>query len=454
MKFSTFKRGVHPHDYKEFTNNLVSRAIPPVADAEYFFPLAQHIGAPCEPIVAVGDRVLLGQKIAEGPGFMTTTIHSSVSGEVVAIKEVLLSSGSMVKSIVIKNDDLDEKVPGYGEYTEYTKLSKEEITSKIKDNGIVGLGGASFPTHVKLSPPADKKIDFLIVNAAECEPFLTTDHRVMLEKTEKFIGGIKVVLHMFPDTKCIIGIETNKMDAIKVLQEATKNEDRIEVMGLVPKYPQGSEKQLIEACTGRQVPSGKLPSDAGAIVHNVDTLIAIYEAVAFNMPLTQRVVTISGDMAVEPGNYVVRLGAPLNRVLSFIGGFNENTYKVVSGGPMMGTAMMSIEVPLTKTSSAFLFLSEEFAKMAPERNCIRCAKCVDHCPIGLMPYELNYNSINVDYGAFDANNGIDCIECGCCSYICPSKRHLAQTIRATKRTVMNNKRAEAAKAAQAQTQAK
>ncbi len=446
MKFSTFKRGVHPHDYKEFTNNLVSRVIPPVAEAEYFFPLAQHIGAPCEPLVAVGDRVLLGQKIAEGPGFMTTTIHSSVSGEVVAIKEVLLSSGSMVKSIVVKNDDLDEKVEGYGEYTDYTTLSKDEINSRIKNNGIVGLGGASFPTHVKLSPPADKVIDYLIVNAAECEPFLTSDHRTMLEKTEKFIGGIKVVLHMFPDMKCIIGIETNKMDAMKVLHEATKGEDKIEVMGLIPKYPQGSEKQLIEACTGRQVPSGKLPMDAGVIVHNVDTLVAIYEAIALNMPLTQRVVTISGDMAVEPGNYVVRLGAPLNRVLSFIGGFNENTYKVISGGPMMGTAMMSIEVPLTKTSSAFLFLSEEFGKLCPERNCIRCAKCVDHCPIGLMPYELNYNSINSDLGAFEANNGIDCIECGSCSYICPSKRHLAQTIRATKRIVMNNKRNAQAKA--------
>ncbi len=440
MKYSTFKRGVHPHDHKELTNNLVSKVVAPVEGEEYFYPLSQHIGAPCEPLVAVGDRVLLGQKIAEGQGFVTATIHSAISGEVVAIKEVLVANGALIKSIVIKNDGLEEKVAGYGELTDYTKLSNQEIVGKIKDGGVVGLGGAAFPTHVKLSPPPEAKIEFLVVNAAECEPFLTTDHRAMLEKTEKFLGGIKVVLHMFPDAKCIIGVETNKPDAIAVLREATKNEDKIEVMGLVPKYPQGSEKQLIEACTGRQVPSGKLPSATGCIVQNVDTLIAIYDQVVNNTPLTTRFVTISGDMAVEPGNYEVRIGEKLNRVLDKIGGFNVDTYKVISGGPMMGTALSTTDIPLVKTSSSFLFFSEDFGKLQPERNCIRCARCVDHCPIGLMPYELNFNSINSDLGAFDENNGLDCIECGCCSYICPSKRHLAQTIRATKRTVMANKR--------------
>ncbi len=440
MKYSTFKRGVHPHDHKELTNSLVSKVIAPVEGEEYFYPLSQHIGAPCEAIVAVGDRVLLGQKIAEGQGFVTATIHSAVSGEVVAIKDVLVSSGSLVKSIVIKNDGLDEKVAGYGEVTDYTKLSNQEIVSKVRDGGVVGLGGASFPTHVKLSPPPEAKIEFLIVNAAECEPFLTTDHRAMLEKTEKFLGGIKVVLQMLPDAICIIGVETNKMDAIAVLREATKNEDKIEVMGLVPKYPQGSEKQLIEACTGRQVPSGQLPSATGCIVQNVDTLIAIFEQVVNNKPLTTRFVTISGDNAIEPGNYEVRIGEKLNRFLDLVGGYNEETYKVISGGPMMGTALSTTDIPFVKTSSSFLFFSEEFGKLQPERNCIRCAKCVEHCPIGLMPFELNFNSINSDLGAFDENHGLDCIECGCCSYICPSKRHLAQTIRATKRTVMAHKR--------------
>lgn len=445
MKISTFKRGVHPHDYKELTNNLVSKVIEPIADEEYCYPLSQHIGAPCEPLVAVGDKVLIGQKIAEGPGFMTSSISASVSGEVIAIKEVLVPNGSMVKSIIVKNNGQDEKIEGYGEYTDYTKLSNEEIVAKVKDGGIVGLGGASFPTHVKLSPPPDKKIEFLVVNAAECEPFLTTDHRAMLEKTDRFIGGIKVVLQMFKDARCIIGVETNKMDAIKVLEEAVKNEDKIEVMGLVPKYPQGSEKQLIEACTGRQVPSGKLPMETGCIVQNVDTLIAIYDQVATNMPLTNRFVTITGDKAKEPGNYEVRIGENLARLLSQVGGFDEETYKIVSGGPMMGVAMSTIDVPLVKTSSAFLFFSEEFAKLPAERNCMRCGKCVEHCPIGLMPYELNYNSINADLGAFDENAGLDCIECGSCSYICPSKRHLAQTIRATKRAVMAHKRSQSQK---------
>ncbi len=444
MKTSTFNRGVHPHDYKEATNSLVSRALQPITDAEYVYPLSQHIGAPCEPLVAVGDRVLYGQKIAEGQGFVTTTIHAAVSGEVVAIKEVLVQSGAMVKAIVIKNDGLDEKIPEFGQYTDYTKLSNQEIIAKIKDSGVVGLGGAAFPTHVKLSPPADKKIDKIIINAAECEPFLTTDHRAMLEKTERFVGGIKIILQMFPEATASIGVETNKMDAIKVLQKAVENEDKIEVIGLVPKYPQGAEKQLIEATTGRQVPSGKLPMDAGCIVQNIDTVVAIYDAVATNIPLTSRMVNITGDMAVEPGNYHVRIGAMLDRLLDHSTtkgpGFDENTYKIVSGGPMMGIAMMSIHVPIIKTSSAFLFFSEKFGKLPKERNCIRCAKCVDHCPIGLMPYELNYNSITTDYEAFEANNGLDCIECGSCSYICPSKRHLAQTIRATRRTVMANKR--------------
>ncbi len=440
MKISTFKRGVHPHDHKELTNNLLSKVVAPVEGEEYFYPLSQHIGAPCEAIVAVGDRVLLGQKIAEGQGFVTSTIHSAVSGEVVAIKEVLVSSGALVKSIVIKNDGQDETVEGYGEVTDYTTLSNQEIVNKVKDGGVVGLGGASFPTHVKLSPPPEAKIEFLVVNAAECEPFLTTDHRAMLEKTEMFLGGIKVVLQMFPEAKCIIGVETNKMDAINVLKEATKNEEKIEVMGLVPKYPQGSEKQLIEACTGRQVPSGQLPSATGCIVQNVDTLIAIYDQVVNNRPLTTRFVTISGDSAVEPGNYEVRIGEKFDRFLENIGGFNEDTYKIIAGGPMMGTALSTTDIPFVKTSSSFLFFSEKFGKLKPERNCIRCAKCVDSCPIGLMPYELNYNSINTDFGAFDENNGLDCIECGSCSYICPSKRHLAQTIRATKRAVMAHKR--------------
>lgn len=440
MRFSTFKRGVHPHDNKSATNSLAIETLDPKPNAKLVFPMSQHLGAPCEPLVAVGDTVLMGQKIAEGNGFISTTIHSSVSGTVTDIKDVAVVNGSFIKSIIIENDGKDTKVEGMGDRVDYKTLSYDEIIERVKQAGIVGLGGAGFPTQVKLNAPKDKPIDYIIVNAAECEPYLTTDHRVMLEHTDELVQGLEIMLSLHPNARGIIGIETNKQDAIDALSNALLGKTNIELVGLVPKYPQGAEKQLIKATVNREVPSGGLPTDCGCIVNNVDTVRAIYKAVALNTPLITRVVTITGDCAVKPCNVEVRIGTILDDLLAEVGGIKEKTYKMVAGGPMMGVAFYKTDVPLIKTSSAFLFLSKEAGEMPPERNCICCAACVNHCPMGLMPLELNYYALIGDLESFEKYNGVDCIECGSCSYICPSKRHLAQTIRFARGTVLANRR--------------
>ncbi len=440
VRISTFKKGVHPHDSKEHSKDAPIVTLSPKEGQKMVYPISQHIGAPCEPLVAVGDRVLLGQKIAQGTAFVTTAIHSAVSGTVVEIADKLTIGGSNVKSIVIENDNLDEVVEGYGVERDYSNFTKDEIINIVKEAGIVGLGGAGFPTFIKLNPPADQKIDYIVVNAAECEPYLTTDYRVMLERPQELLKGLEIILSMHKDAKGIIGVETNKPDAIEKLYELTKDNDKIEVVGLVPKYPQGSEKQLIQACTGRVVPSGSLPSSVGCIVANVDTIASIYNAVAFNKPLTSRIVSWTGEGAVKPGNYEVRIGTMLNELNEELGGIKEETTKMISGGPMMGMSLYTMEVPLQKTSSAFLYLTSKEGVTPCESNCIRCSKCVSHCPIGLMPLELNYYSITRNFEEFENYNGLDCIECGSCSYVCPSKRHLAQSIRATKREVMALKR--------------
>ncbi len=440
MKALTFPRGVHPHDSKEFSADEKIEYILPRVNCEMVFPMSQHLGAPCTPIVSVGDRVLLGQMIGEPNGFVSSPIHSSVSGEVIKIEPRLTPGGSMVNSVVIKNDGLLETHPDVDGHVDYTKLSKEEILEIVKKAGVVGLGGAGFPTFIKLNPPADKKIDHILVNAAECEPFLTTDYRVLLEETDVIIDGLKIVLKLFPEAKGCICIETNKMDAIVLIEDKVKTIPNIEVVRLEPKYPQGAEKQLINAVTGREVPSGGLPADIGCIVNNVDTIIAIHRAVIRNRPLMRKVVTLTGDMINKPGNYKIRLGTPLNEILEDVGGLKGEPAKIVAGGPMMGLTTYSVDIPICKTSSAFIFMSEEMAYIPPEKNCIRCGKCVDHCPIGLMPLDLNYHVIKDDLESFESINGLDCIECGSCSFVCPSKRHLAQSIRYARRTVMANKR--------------
>lgn len=440
MKTLTFKRGVHPPDGKSFTSDKPIQIILPKENAEIVLPVSQHIGAPCEPIVAKGDHVLLGQKIADSKGFVSAPIHSPVSGTVKDIKPMLTPSGGMCNSIIIENDGLMEWAPELGKDKDYKTFSKEKILQKIHDAGIVGLGGAGFPTHVKLNPPADKKIDSIIVNAAECEPYLTTDHRVLLEKTDRVILGLEIVLQIHTDAKGYIGVEANKPDAIEKLQKAAANNPRIEILTLQTKYPQGSEKQLIYAATNREVPSGGLPADVGCIVDNVDTILAIERAVAKGRPLMRRIVTLSGDAVKNPGNYQVRLGMSFRELIEETGGFKEEPYKVIAGGPMMGAAVFSLDIPIIKTSSAILCFTKAAAELPPERNCIRCGKCVEHCPMGLMPLELNQDSLANDLEAFEKNHGLDCIECGSCSYVCPAKRHLAQSIRTTRKNLMAQKR--------------
>lgn len=440
MNTLTFPRGIHPHDEKEHTADKAIDYILPKVGTHMVFPMSQHLGAPATPIVNVGDYVLLGDKIGEASGFVSSPIHSSVSGTVLAIENRLTSQGNLCLSVVIENDGEYKESPTINGEFDYNKMSNEEILEKIKDYGIVGLGGAGFPTHIKLNPPKDKNIEYIIINAAECEPFLTTDYRALLEEQEKVIGGIKIILKLHPNAKAVIGIETNKMKAIENFEERLKDEENISVARLQPKYPQGSEKQLIYAITGREVPSGKLPADIGCIVNNVDTVIAIERAIVRNRPLMRKIVTLSGDCFKNPGNYKVRLGTPLMELIEATGGLTKTPHKVIAGGPMMGVAVYQLEAPLAKTNSAFLFFSKEKADVGVESNCIRCGRCVEHCPAGLLPLDLNQIVLKDDLKTFEELNGLDCIECGSCSYICPAKRHLAQSIRYARRTVLASKR--------------
>lgn len=440
MNLLTFKRGIHPPDGKSFTKDKPIQILMPKEGSDLVFPMSQHIGAPCEPIVAKGDRVLLGQKIAEATSFVCSPIHSSVSGTVKDIKPMLTPSGAMVNSIIITNDGLLEEDPSLGKSTDYKNFTRETILEKIKNAGVVGLGGAGFPTHIKLNPPTENKITAIIVNAAECEPYLTTDHRVLLEKTDRVIAGLDIMLKLHPEAKGYIAIEVNKPDAIEAMQKACESYANISVSLLKTKYPQGSEKQLIYAVTKREVPSGGLPAHVGCIVDNVDTVLAIERAIIHDRPLMRRIVTISGDAIKNPGNFQIRIGMNIKEFIDMVGGFSEEPGKIIAGGPMMGPAMFDLDVPFIKTSSALLCLTKKAAMLPPETNCIRCGKCVNFCPMGLMPLELNQDALVKDFDSFDKNNGLDCIECGSCSYVCPAKRHLAQTIRATKREVMALKR--------------
>ena len=441
MNLKTFKiGGIHPPEGKENSKNKPIQIILPKEGTLMVFPLSQHIGAPATPIVAKGDRVLTGQKIAEAESFLCSPIHSSVSGIVKDIKPMPTPSGALVNSIIIENDALYEEDASLGQDTDYTSFSRDKILDKIKNAGIVGLGGAGFPTHIKLNPPPNETIDSIIVNAAECEPYLTTDYRVLLEKTERIVKGLEIILKLHKNAKGYIAIENNKPDAITALIEATKDIDNISVIALMTKYPQGSEKQLIYAVTGREVASGKLPASAGCIVNNVDTVLAIERAVCKDRPLMRKIVTLSGDLVNNPGNYQVKIGMPTKDLLEEVGGLNGEAAKIISGGPMMGKAIYSLDVPIIKTTSALLFFSKEAATLPEESNCIRCGKCIEACPMGLMPLSLNSDAIFSDMASFESNNGLDCITCGSCSYVCPAKRHLAQTIAAYKGQVMASKR--------------
>lgn len=438
MKLGTFKGGVHPNDGKDMSKNTPIKEILPKGHLVY--PMSQHIGAPAKPIVAVGDKVLVGQKIGEATGFISANIVSSVSGIVKAIEPRLTASGNKVISIIIENDNEYKKVDGIREKRDYKKLSKEEIRNYVKEAGIVGLGGAGFPNHVKLTPKDDNAIDYVIVNAVECEPYLTSDYRVMLEMPEKIVGGLKVILALFPNAKGIIAIEGNKPDAIKVLRKAVEGEKNIEVSVLKTKYPQGSERKLIFATTGRKINSSMLPADAGCVVDNVDTVVSIYMAVCESTPLMRKIITVTGDAIKEPRNFEVKIGTSYSQLVEEAGGFIERPEKIISGGPMMGTAIFSLDIPVTKTSSALLaFTKDEVAENEPTA-CIRCGRCVEVCPSSLIPQKIIENVDGLDNESFIALNGMECYECGSCTYICPAKRRLTQAFKQSRKSVLDSRR--------------
>ena len=434
---NTFHGGIHPSYSKEFTKSIPIKDVTPGETVTIL--MHQNIGAPCKPIVKVGDEVLVGQKIGDSDSFVSSPVHSSVSGTVQKIVNVLLPNGAKGEAAIIANDGQYRRTKM--ETKPLAELSKEEILHLIREAGIVGLGGAGFPTHIKLNPPADKKIEYILINGAECEPYLTSDHRILVEEPDAVVRVLEVILALFPDAQGIIGIEDNKPDAIAAIEKAIAGKSRMSLCVMETKYPQGAEKQLIYSATKRKVPSGKLPADVGCIVDNVDTTVAIGQAVLEGTPLLRRIITMSGEMYDQPANYRVPLGVSYRQLIEMSGGHPEEAVKIIHGGPMMGLAMFDYDVPVMKTSSCILLLSQKEAAICEESACIRCGRCTRACPMSLLPLELDRFARNNDADRFLRCHGLDCIECGSCSYVCPAKRHLVHSIRVKKRELMAKKRA-------------
>ncbi len=426
----SFKGGVHMHDFKELTcDKPVEAGISPTTVT---IALQQHIGVPCESLVKVGDRVLVGEKIGESKAFMSIPVHSSVSGEVKSISEIITPSGVRCNAITIESDGLDEI--GYDvKNRSIDQVSKSEIIEIVKEAGIAGLGGAAFPTHIKLSPPEDIKIDTVLVNGAECEPYLTADQKIMEINPKKVIGGLKLAMKAVDAEKGYICVETNKPDAIEALKSELSGDTAIEVVTLKPKYPQGDEKRIIDAATKRHVPSGGLPMDVGVVVINAYTSHSIYEAVTTGKPLYERIVTVTGNALKSPVNVMAKVGVPLSYLIEAAGGFKVKPGKIIIGGPMMGEAQFTIDAPTVKATGGVLVMTEEEAAPVKVEACIKCGKCLDVCPVFLQPLYLESMVRHGDYESATELKIMDCIECGSCSYICPAKRPLLETIRLGKR---------------------
>jgi electron transport complex protein RnfC len=432
-KVATFERGIHPKYRKELSSGKsITRAKLP---QRIVVPLSQHIGAPAKCEVKIGDEVKRGQIIGSTSGFVSSPVHSSISGKVIAISNFPTAAGRLVNSVVIEGDGKDEAVP-FKENPNYMDLSADEIKAMIRDAGIVGMGGAAFPTNVKLSPPKEKPIDTVIINGAECEPYLTADHRLMVERPKEIIEGLKIIMKALGVKEGHVGIEENKPDAIEAMRSAASGEADIKIHSLEIKYPQGAEKMLIKAIKNREVPSKGLPMDVSVVVQNIGTALAIYEAVRYGKPLIERVVTITGDGIREPGNMLVRVGTLMSDVIEQCGGLAEGAVKVISGGPMMGFAQWSLDVPVTKGTSGILVLTEdEYAHSDEYFACIRCGRCVDVCPMGLNPSMLSILAEKGFYEEAKEYNLFDCFECGSCAYVCPAKRPMVQFMRLAKSQV-------------------
>ncbi|MBQ7678303.1 MAG: electron transport complex subunit RsxC [Butyrivibrio sp.] len=433
----TFRGGIHPYEGKELTKDKPIRTVMPKGDLVY--PVSQHIGAPATPIVAVGDHVLVGQKIAEASGFVSAPIYATVSGTVKAIEPRRLATGGMCNSIIVENDGAYTEVE-WPKMKPVEQMTTQEKIDLVREAGVVGMGGAGFPTAVKFQPKEPDRIEYVIANCSECEPYLTSDYRRMVEEPELLLNGLKIAVSLFPNARGILAIEDNKPDCIAKYRELTQNDDRIMVKALRTKYPEGAERMLIYACTGREINSSMLPADAGCIVDNVDTLCAVYRAVAEGRPLMERIVTITGDAVADPCNYKVRIGTNYRELLDASGGFVREPAKIISGGPMMGFAVFDLDVPTTKTASALTCLTRDaVSEMAPSA-CINCAKCVDVCPEGLIPKNLADAVEHGEDARFLAEYGMECCECGCCSYICPARRQLTQLIKGMRKIQLANRK--------------
>ncbi len=431
----TFKLGgVHPPENK-ISDSTPVKVLP--LPETVSIPLSQHLGVPANPVVKKGDEVKTGQLIARGEAFISANIHSSVSGTVQKIDDVADSSGYRKKAIVIKveGDQWEEGIDLSNDLVKECTLSPEEIVNKVNEKGIVGLGGATFPSHVKLMVPKGKKAEYLIINGVECEPYLTADHRLMLEKAEQMLVGIQIQMKALKVDKAIIGIENNKPDAIEHIRKLLPSYPGISLEPLKVKYPQGGEKQLIKALINREVPSGKLPIEVGCVVHNVGTSFAVYEAVQKNKPLIERTVTVTGKSLKEPSNFLVRIGTPISNLIEAAGGVPEDTGKVVNGGPMMGKALSNLDTPVTKGTSGVLLFSKQETSRKQVLNCIRCGRCASICPMGLEPYLLAVLADHQKNEDCENERIMDCMECGSCLYICPSGRPLLDHIRNGKAAV-------------------
>lgn len=435
----SFPRGIHPPENKHLTEASPLEFLPP--PEKVFIPLHQHFGAPAAPLVKKGDEVLLGQKIGESKALFSAPVHASVSGKVLSVEDVIHPNGYPVLAVVISNDGQDRLSPEVRETDDPFALSPEEIKQKVKEAGVVGLGGAAFPTAVKLSPPKDKPIDTLVINGCECEPFLTADHRLMLEFPEAIIKGAELARRAVGATRIIFGVEDNKPDAAAALARHLAGVPATIVL-LKTKYPQGAEKNLIYALLRREVPRGGLPFDVGVVVQNVGTAKAIWEACAYGKPLVERAITVTGPMIKQPRNLLVRIGTPLSHVVAYCGGVNGSASLLVMGGPMMGLAQCSLDAPVIKGTSGLVALPQ--APEEAEFPCIRCGRCVDHCPMRLVPTQIVKFVQAEKWPEAESWGAMDCVECGCCHYVCPSKIRLVHWIRLGKNTIARLRRKKSA----------
>lgn len=433
MPLPSFRGGIHPPDKKELSSQKpIVEVSPP---ARVVIPLSQHLGVPAKSVVTIGQEVKKGELIGEPTGFVSAPVHASVSGKVSAIGEFLNAMGKMVTSVVVENNG-NEEWTILKDHPDYMNLSPDEIKEKIRSAGIVGMGGAAFPTVVKLSPPKEKPIDTVILNGAECEPYLTGDYRLMIERPSEVIEGLRILMKILGVRRGFIGIEDNKPDAVESMKKAARDDTFIEVCALPTKYPQGAEKMLIKTITGREVPPRALPMDVRVVVQNIGTAFAVYEAVRFGKPLIERVVTVTGEGVREPRNLLTKIGTLISHLLEECGGLKDETLKVISGGPMMGFALSALDVPVTKGTSGIVVMAEgEIVHTERFDPCIRCGRCIDICPMGLMPSMLSIYAEKGFYEGAKKYGLFDCFECGSCAFVCPSKRPIVQLVRLAKSQV-------------------